>query len=123
MIYSEGLVVERESLRGPARSLALRALPSAAASRHHVQGCTYSVLDKATIEQHVLGRVLIPLMDAFDHRRHLPRVAAAGSNLHPDDDLGVRIGAELNVVGRAETAIGPLHDHLKAISGKDVTYT
>jgi hypothetical protein len=49
-------------------------------------------------------------MDLFDHRPHLPLVAAAGSNLNPYDDLRSRIGAELDVVGRAETSVGHLHD-------------
>src|SRR5437763_10096379 len=49
-------------------------------------------------------------MDLFDQRRHLPLLATAGSNLNPYDDLRVRIGAELDVVGRAETTVGHLHD-------------
>jgi hypothetical protein len=49
--------------------------------------------------RHVLGILFIPLMDLFDHRRHLPRVAATGADLNPYDGLRVRISAELNVVG------------------------
>jgi hypothetical protein len=86
-----------------------------------MQGCTYSVLDKATIDQHVLGILFIPLMDRFDHRHYLPRVAAAGSHLNPHDDLRVRIGAELNVVSRAETPVGHLHD--ESIRKSDVRRT
>jgi hypothetical protein len=61
----------------------------------------------------------MPLMDLFDHRRHLPRVATAGSHLNPHDDLRGRIGAELDVVGRAETAIGHLHDGGLGVGRRD----
>jgi hypothetical protein len=54
----------------------------------------YHPPQKATIDQYALGILFIPLMDLFDHRHHLPRIAAAVSHLNPYDDLRVRIGAE-----------------------------
>jgi len=58
-------------------------------------------------------------MDLFDQRRHLPLLATAGSNLNPYDDLRVRIGAELDIVGRAETTVGHLHDRGLGVRRRD----
>ncbi len=67
------------------------------------------VLSKASVDQHFIWRGLVSFLDLFDHRHGLTSVAAGGLHVHSHDHLAARGRAELEVVRRAEAAVGHLH--------------
>lgn len=63
----------------------------------------------ATIHEPLTRPLPMVPFDLIEHRGELAEITAEVAHADPDDDLAMRAGSELDVVGRTKATVGHLH--------------